>query len=66
MVFHHFILLLKEANWIFKCEVCDYSCSQKGDLKKHVISVHEGKKPFKCEVCDYSCAKNSIMKRPMT
>ena len=37
----------------FKCEVCDYSYSQKGELKKHVVpvheSVHEGKKTFLCE-----------------
>ena len=37
----------------FKCEVSDYSYSQKGELKKHVVpvheSVHEGKKTFLCE-----------------
>ena len=31
-------------------------------LKKHVESVHEGKKPFDCYICDYSCAKKNIMK----
>ena len=33
--------------WInkpFKCEFCDYSC----DLKMHLVSLHEWKKPFKC------------------
>ena len=35
----------------FKCEVCDYSCSQKGHLNRHIASVHEGMKPFKCEKC---------------
>ena len=28
-----------------KCEICDYSCSQKADMKKNMVSVHEGKKP---------------------
>ena len=41
----------------------NYSCSQKGDLKKHVVSVHEEKKPFKCEICDYSCSLKNNMKR---
>ena len=27
----------------FKCDNCDYSCSQKGNLKTHVQSVHDGK-----------------------
>ena len=26
-------------------------------MNKHVVSVHERKKPFKCEICDYSCAQ---------
>ena len=28
----------------FNCDICDYSCSQKNDMKVHVASVHEGKK----------------------
>ena len=31
--------------------------SQKGNLKRHVASVHEGKKPFKCKVCDYKSSR---------
>jgi KRAB domain-containing zinc finger protein len=31
-------------------------------LKRHVLSVHEGKKPFKCNICDATFAKNSNMK----
>ena len=36
-----------KENKSFKCEVCDYSWSQKKDLNRHVASVHEGNKPFK-------------------
>jgi hypothetical protein len=45
----------------FKCEVCDYSCSQKSIMKSHVVSAHEGKKPFKCNICDYRCSRNINM-----
>ena len=38
----------------FKCESCDYHCYLKGELQKHVATVHEGKKPFNCESCDDS------------
>ena len=41
---------------LLKCELCNYNCSNKGSLKRHVASVHEHKKPFKCEICDYSCS----------
>ena len=42
--------------------MCDYSFSQKGNLKQHVVIVHENKKPFKCEVCDYSCSLKGNLK----
>ena len=41
----------------FKCDICDYSCSQKGTMKRHGVLVHEEKKRFKCNICDYACAK---------
>ena len=46
----------------FKCDICDYRCSQKSNMNKHVASVHEGKKPFKCDICDYSFSQKSVMK----
>ena len=46
-----------------KCDVCDYSCSQKGTMKTHVSMVHEEKKPFKCDNCDYSCSLKSQLTR---
>ena len=30
-----------------KCQICNYRCSQKGTLKRHVAFIHEGKKPVK-------------------
>ena len=46
-----------KGNKPFKCNICDYSCSTKSDLNRHVASVHEGKKPFKCDICDYSSSR---------
>ena len=37
----------------FKCEICYFRFSQKGDMNKHIVLVHEKKKLFKCEICDY-------------
>ena len=31
-------------------------------MKKHVESVHAGKKPFKCDICDYRFFRKSVMK----
>ena len=44
-----------EIHQLYKCIVCDYSCSKKCVLKNHVQSVHEGKKPHECCICSYSC-----------
>ena len=46
----------------FKCDICDYRCSYKGSMNRHVSSVHEEKKPFKCDICDYSFSQKSVMK----
>ena len=32
-------------------------------MKKHIDSVHEGKKPFMCEFCGYGCLLKSSMNR---
>ena len=26
----------------YKCAICDYKCSEKGNLTKHIKSVHDG------------------------
>jgi hypothetical protein len=32
-------------------------------MKRHVLSVHERKKPFKCNICDASSFKNTMFKK---
>ena len=46
-----------------KCSICDYTSSKKSHVKRHLESVHDGKKPHKCSICDYSCAQNSALKK---
>ena len=48
-----------EGKQPFKCNICDYCCSQKSD----VASVHEGKKPFKSGICKYSSSQKQQMNR---
>ena len=36
-----------------KCITSDYSCSQKGQMNRHVVSVHEGRKPFIGKIWNY-------------
>ena len=47
----------------FTCDICAYSCAEKGNLKKHVISVHEEIKPFTCKICGYDSSQKSVLKR---
>ena len=41
----------------FECNICEFVFKTKGTLKRHIQSLHEGKKPFKCKICDTSFAK---------
>ena len=36
--------------------MCNFKCTSKNDLNRHVSSVHERKKPLKCELCEKSFA----------
>ena len=40
----------------YKCGICQYYSSQRGNLTVHIASVHEEKKSFKCEICNYTCS----------
>ena len=46
-----------------QCEICQASFKYKQGLKRHKLSVHDGKKPFKCEICYYSCSQKPNLKR---
>ena len=46
----------------FKCDICDYSTSQKQHMKAHIEAVHERKKPNKYSICDYSASQKQHLK----
>ena len=48
---------------LFLCELCDYTFSLKSNLKKHILSDHEGNNPFNCEVCDYRSSRKGDLKK---
>ena len=43
-------------------DICDYMFSQKGDMIRHVATVHEKKKPHKCPLCDDCFGVKSSLK----
>ena len=47
----------------FKCDICEYNCSNRSNLKRHVASVHEENKHFKCDFCNYTCSQKSDLKK---
>ena len=57
------VVSVHEGKKPFKCDICDYNCSQKSVMNRHVASVHQEKKPFKCNICDYSCFQKKDMKK---
>lgn len=48
------------GNSVFKCEFCDYTCTDKKHLLNHQLS-HTNDKPFKCEECKYSTSKEDFL-----
>ena len=55
------VLFVHEGKKPFKCDICDYSSSQKSDLKKHFESVHEEKKSHLNLTFVTSCSLKSHM-----
>ena len=52
-----------EDSVIFPCDHCDYKANKKGNLLRHIKSMHEGVK-FSCDQCDYRATlKGSLLKR---
>ena len=53
----------------YKCSEsgCDYSSTQAGDMKKHIMYIHTGEKPHKCEVdgCGYESAQRGHVRSHM-
>ena len=41
-------MLVHDNRKTIKCDICDYTFSLMGTLKRHITSVHEKKKSFKC------------------
>ena len=51
----------KQTKALVRCEICCKTYSKLANLKKHIASVHEKKKPFKCEICDYNFSQKYTM-----
>ena len=43
----------------FQCSQCSANFTLKGNLTRHIQSIHEGIKPFKCEICDRTFSQKS-------
>ena len=43
-----------------KLKIEDASITQKGDMKMHIASMHEGKKPHKCVICNVSFEDHQV------
>ena len=53
----------REKKKSFKCEICNSHFTQKGKLKLHSSSVHEGKKQVRCEMCGKSFQQKTSLTR---
>ena len=51
----------KETKFI--CNICEFKSSSKGNLKHHVMNIHENQKPFQCEECEYKSSEKCDLKQ---
>jgi len=51
-----------DTKQIHACPHCDYQATQKGTLKRHIQSVHDGIK-YPCLHCDYQATQEGSLKR---
>lgn len=54
------ITTVHEKSRAFNCDRCDFSCSRKDNLQKHISETH--KKPrYSCGLCNFSTARRSTL-----
>jgi uncharacterized Zn-finger protein len=46
----------------FECTLCEYKCTTKGNLKRHIKMVHDKIKDFECSLCDYKFSTKGNLK----
>ena len=51
-----------EKSKLFPCLQCEKSFWTKGDMVRHISSIHEDKKPHKCDFCDYKAKRKDNLK----
>ena len=49
------------ADQSFQCHICLATFSTNHSFKRHIASVHEGKRPFKCDTCDTKFAAKQYL-----
>ena len=45
------------------CEICNKRQSSKFNLRQHIASVHEGKRPFQCSIYNKNFSEKSYIKQ---
>ena len=48
-----------------KCDQCSKIFPAKRTLKRHIITVHEGRKDYKCDQCTMAYGQSGDLKRHM-
>ena len=46
----------------FCCDICGKDFAFKKGLRRHIITVHEGKKDFECNKCDHKFTQKNNLK----
>ena len=47
---------------MFRCKYCSKTLTQKGNLNKHIHTIHNGHKDYNCNACGKSFSQASLKK----
>merc|ERR1712062_459710 len=55
--------MMVDSSMYYKCEYCEKTFSQAKNIKRHIQTVHEGRKDFNCGDCQQSFSTKQVLER---
>ena len=54
-----------KSNMVFKCGTCGKRFTQRGNLRTHIVTIHQKRKDFQCKICGDKFGRIFVLQRHM-